>query len=146
MTDLDRVSAVRRARVRWLAYAIVIVLLTTAPFRFTRDRQIVGMKLDRVSMNPLFDPWRRTTVAPAGVALNILFFMPFGALGRRATGRGAVTIAALGLILSAGVESAQVFTRDRIPSTADLVANTSGALAGAWAATGRATGRERLRR
>ena len=121
----------------WLAYSMVIVCVTTLPFQFTMDAQIVQMKLAHVSPNPLFDPWRAAAASPGGWLMNIAFFVPFGTFGilaRTVPGlsrRALLMVTLLGLLLSFAVETLQVFTRSRIPSMGDLAANTIGTLAGA---------------
>lgn len=123
----------------WIGYSAFVVWATTMPFRFTTDEQIVLMKIAHVSPNPLTDPWRGGWVSLAGFVLNIAFFVPFGVLGVVAAGtpepaalaRQVVLVGLLGLLLSLGVETLQVFTRNRIPSSADVLANAIGAIAGA---------------
>jgi len=101
------------------------------------------MKIAHVSPYPLTDTWARTPgwVPVTSVALDVVFFLPFGVIGalvqRRAStrshGRRLLVVTLLGFLLSMGIETLQVFTRDRIPSSTDLVANTLGAGLGAWA-------------
>ena len=118
-------------------FALFIVIATTVPFRFTTDRQIVSMKIAHVSLDVFVDTWRGGWVSPTGVILNVAFFVPFGLFGGLAqslatpwTPRRVLLVTLLGLLLSLGVETLQVFTRNRIPSSTDVVANTAGALAG----------------
>ena len=136
--------------VLWLVYAGVIIYAATMPFRFTDDQQIVQMKLEHISPDPLADTWaqdRGGWVSAANVGLDVAFFLPFGAFGglteRRATKwtplRRVLIVTVLGFFLSTAVETVQVFTRDRIPSSADVAANTMGALAGAWIALRKAS-------
>jgi VanZ family protein len=121
----------------WIAYMVVILYATTAPFQFTRDPQIVAMKIAHVSRNPLFDPWTGERVSTLGFCLNVLFFVPFGALGtgavRPAGGVArwpSLAVSFLGCFVSVSVETLQVFTRNRIPSSADVLANTIGTIVG----------------
>ena len=120
-----------------------MVYAATAPFNFTDDAQIVLMKIAHVSPDPFRDTWARTPgwVSAASVALDVAFFLPFGVIGGlvqwHASGqpraRRLLLVTLLGFFLSAGIETLQVFTRDRIPSSADVVANTFGTAVGAWA-------------
>jgi len=120
-----------------------MVYAATAPFNFTDDTQIVLMKIAHVSPDPFADTWARTPrwVSATSVALDVAFFLPFGMFGglfeRHASveprRRRILLVTLLGFFLSAGLETVQVFTRDRIPSSADVVGNTLGAAIGAWA-------------
>ena len=120
-----------------------MVAAATAPFRFTDDTQIVLMKIAHVSPYPFADTWARTPawVSVTSVALDVLFFLPFGVIGgliqrhwsTQPRARRLLAVTLLGFLLSMGIETLQVFTRDRIPSSTDLVANTLGAGLGAWA-------------
>src|SRR6185295_4572827 len=87
---------------------------------------------------PFVDTWRGGWISPIGFLLNVLFFVPFGLLGARSTahstatdgGRRRLAIVLAGLLLSLGVETLQVFTRDRIPASGDVLANAIGAITG----------------
>lgn len=64
------------------------------------------------------------------LAANLLLFLPFGYAGVRVLGpgrRSLVRVVALGALLSLGVESVQLFSHGRFPSSTDLVVNTAGA-------------------
>jgi VanZ family protein len=61
--------------------------------------------------------------------LNVLLFVPFGA-ALAAAGFGAVATTAAGLLLSAAVETAQLWIPGRFSTLSDLLANTAGAAAG----------------
>jgi len=63
-------------------------------------------------------------------ALNIVLFLPLGAL-LRLLGRRTSTATAVGALLSLGIESAQMYIPSRHPSQLDVLANTLGALLGA---------------
>lgn len=129
----------------WVLSAVAIVVVTTAPFEFSADEQIILMKIAHVSPNPLAD--RAGPVSPVGFGLNILLFVPFGLFGAasrptRLTDdrwRWIAAVVSLGILLSVAVETAQAFTRYRIPSSADLAANALGALTGAVVAGHRRT-------
>lgn len=126
----------------WIVVSAFVIYAATIPFRFTDDEQIVLMKIAHLSADPLADTWARGggRVSVMSVVLDIAFFLPFGALGgltARETPMGPrskriLLVTLLGFFLSLSVETLQVFTRDRIPSSTDLVANTTGAFTGAW--------------
>jgi len=127
----------------WIVLSGLMVSAATAPFRFTDDAQIVLMKIAHVSPDPFADTWARTPgwVPAISLALDVAFFLPFGVIGglverhasAQSRARRVLLVALLGFLLSMSIETLQVFTRDRIPSSADLFANTLGALIGAWA-------------
>ena len=71
--------------------------------------------------------------AMADAVLNVLLFLPFGwVLGRW---KGVVPAVGSGLLMSAGLELVQLYLVGRFSSATDIVANTLGAGAGAWAGT-----------
>ena len=78
---------------------------------------------------------------PAGeVISNVLLFVPLGALlyriGRRRIGQGRhilMLCGAAGLLLSLTIEFLQIYLPPRSPTVIDLVANSAGALLGAFA-------------
>ena len=71
--------------------------------------------------------------AAADAALNVLLFLPFGwVLGRW---KGVLWATGAGLVVSSGLELVQLFLVGRFTSASDILANTLGAGAGAWAAT-----------
>ena len=61
---------------------------------------------------------------------NFLYYLPAGAIGI-GLGLGPVSTVAGATMLSAAAEGSQVFSRQRFPSTTDLMLNTAGALVGA---------------
>ena len=67
---------------------------------------------------------------------NILLFVPFGYLQLRAgfvsLRRELASTAIVALVLSLGVEFAQVFMHNRIASTADVLSNVMGAMLGGY--------------
>ncbi|MCC7009129.1 MAG: VanZ family protein [Acidobacteria bacterium] len=122
----------------WVLATAVILVVTLAPFEFSADEEIVAMKLSRVSPNPFVNTWGRGPLPAIGTALNVVLFVPFGLTVARALarpGRRGWTVVAIvsaaGLALSLAVESAQAFTRYRIPSSTDVLTNAIGASAGA---------------
>lgn len=111
----------RLSLVLLLYYVGIVLVITLAPFRFAVPREVtvfyVGGAFDSVA--------------------NVLLFVPLGflyPLTRPHRGWWLVLQAGLlGALLSAGVETAQLFERERYPSVVDLATNTAGALAGATA-------------
>jgi VanZ family protein len=123
----------------WLLFTLFVVYGATIPFHFTTDRDILTLHWQQLSANPLLSPEKGRVSIPDD-AQNILLFVPFGVLGILAKRTGRPTlgrilfVTGLGAALSASVETLQFFTRDRIPSTADILNNTTGALVGSIAA------------
>lgn len=100
----------------------MVVVITLSPFRFTLE-----------PVNALTSRW-----TAFDLVMNVVMFVPIGFLHQlsrpRAKGlawRGAL---AMGMGLSALIESAQFFTPGRFPSLVDLATNTVGAGVGAWIA------------
>jgi glycopeptide antibiotics resistance protein len=128
-------------RILWLLASLLIICAATFPFHFTTDRDILAVHLAHISPNPLLSPDKDGRLSIADVVDNILFFLPFGALGALSVRSGRSTLRQIALItataaaLSLSVETLQLFTRDRITSTADVAANTLGGLLGAIAAS-----------
>jgi VanZ family protein len=145
MTAADAISsspagASRLPAVLWMAFALFIVYGGTIPFHFTSDRAVVLDKLSRVTLNPLVSPDTGRRVSIPDVVQNILLFIPFGALGvtalrpRRSELAAIIGATALAAVLSASVETLQLFETDRTTSLSDLCANVMGAFGGAAAA------------
>ena len=85
---------------------------------------------DRVGWIPFADgrskPWE--------MAANVLLFLPFGWTAARALGSSrwaAIGASFAALMLSCGVELAQVFAHGRVASATDVVVNVLGAALGA---------------
>lgn len=144
MTAADAISpspagASRLPAVLWMAFALFIVYGGTIPFHFTSDRAVVLDKLSRVTLNPLVSPDTGRRVSIPDVVQNILLFIPFGALGvtalrpRRSELAAIIGATALAAVLSASVETLQLFETDRTTSLSDLCANIMGAFGGAAA-------------
>ncbi len=120
------------ARVAWLAYAVLIVYASLAPWSGWRDLGV--------------SPWAFLTaplpryITGFDVAVNVAGYAPFGAIGvlalhPRLRGVRAVLVAVLaGVLLSAGIEALQTFLPQRISSNVDFAANSAGAALGALAA------------
>ena len=126
----------RFAHVVWAFTAVIILLLTAAPFHFDTSRNSVLAHLSRVRLNPLISPDTGRRISIPDFVQNLLLFVPFGAAavwaldGHRPV-RHVVSVELLASALSVGAESIQLLTTDRISSLADVVANTEGALTGA---------------
>jgi len=97
---------------------------------------------ERVSWIPFADglgkPWE--------MVANVLLFLPFGWAAARAFGSSRAVVLGCGfagLMLSSGVELAQVFAHGRVPSATDVVLNVLGAVLGAELLMRAASGRQR---
>jgi len=92
-----------------------------------------------ITLSPFEFAWRQPSVAIGfrlvDTILNVALFLPIGFLlcslrqARTGIGWRAVAVASM---LSALIESVQVFLPGRFPSSADVAANTAGACAGVW--------------
>ena len=120
-----------RHLVAWLLAGVtfLIVYASLYPFRFAAtDVQGLGDLLGRL-------PWARTT--RSDIAANVLLYLPFGAclgwlLASRLGGPLALAGATVaGVLLSTGIEVAQIFETRRVASLADVTYNGLGTLAGA---------------
>jgi len=125
----------RTALLLWLGLSVFIVYGSTVPFRFTANTAFASTKLSRVSLKPWISPETGRRVSIPDVFQNLVLFVPFGAFGilsaRTPTLRRVVWITLLAAAFSMTIETMQLFTRDRIASVSDIVANTAGALIGA---------------
>lgn len=134
------IGASRLPAILWLTFTLFIVYGGSIPFDFIADRARVADKLSRLRLNPLISPdtGRRTSIPD--VVQNIALFIPFGALGvialrqQRSELTAFIGTTALAVVLSAAVETIQLFELDRTTSVSDLCANVAGALSGATAA------------
>jgi VanZ family protein len=143
--DRDRGGAVnppdvaRLSKRLWLLFSLFVLYGTTIPFNFTTDHDIIALHLSRISVNPLIDSETGGRISGSDSLQNIVLFLPFGVLGVLAARsdrhrlRRVLAVTALGAALSVSVETLQLFTRDRITSTSDVMTNTLGALIGALA-------------
>ena len=97
-------------------------------------------KLSRLRLNPLISPDTGRRASIPDVVQNIALFIPFGALGvialrqQRSELTAIIGTTALAAVLSAAVETMQLFELDRTTSVSDFCANVAGALSGATAA------------
>jgi VanZ family protein len=117
------------ARVAWLAYGVLIVYASLAPWSGWRDLGV--------------SPWAFLTaplprhITGFDVMVNVLGYLPFGAFGvlalhPRLRGVRAVLVATLvGLLLSAGIEALQTYLPRRVSSNVDFAANSIGGALGA---------------
>lgn len=151
---IDRPSPVTRpARSRrrtyllfWFSYAVFIVYVTTLPFDFVFSTSTALDKLGGVSRH-LFTGPDGQRASLSDMVQNVVLFAPFGVLcvaalttRREARARAvrfwvAVAVATIaGCVLSAAVETLQLFTPERVTSLNDVVTDTTGALLGALVA------------
>jgi len=125
------------ARLLWLLYALFIVYGGTIPFHF--DSAPVDLA-SRIRWAPFGPDGIDARLPLRDIAENVLLFVPFGLLGMLAGCRSsgwmsrAARVVALAVVLSAGVETAQLYARDRTPAISDMLSNSAGALLGALAA------------
>lgn len=100
--------------------AAVVGVITLAPFHFAVPDavRVVGVLLDQ--------GW------VADIVLNIVLFIPLGLIWHRTTGRSVLAVASLAALLSVLIETAQLFLVPRYTTVSDVVANVTGAAAGAY--------------
>jgi glycopeptide antibiotics resistance protein len=139
-------DAVRIDALRGLlcTYAALILYATLLPFHF-RSHVDLRSIASRVAWDP-FQLGGGTPTPLFDVVANVGFFVPIGLLSwatrhawrvRPGSTRAALAAsAAIGALLSLGVEATQIWTSSRTPATSDVLANTAGALLGALAAAG----------
>jgi hypothetical protein len=109
----------------------LLALLTLFPFDFTAGDTAMRLT-DALFEQNVAGRW-------PDVVLNVMLFLPFGAL-LHARGRGdaqtltpaLIWAAAAAAVLSSTVEAAQLFLPSRFPSVLDIVSNVTGALAGVY--------------
>lgn len=121
------------ARIAWLAYGVLIVYASLAPWSGWRDLGV--------------SPWAFLTaplpryITGFDIAVNVAGYLPFGAIGvlalyPRLRGARAVFVVFLaGTLLSAGIEALQTYLPRRIASNVDLAANAAGVAIGALIAS-----------
>jgi VanZ family protein len=117
------------------AIVSLILFVTLRPFNFRVDPEFTSMRIRMVDWAPL--PSREHESLFIDVACNILLFFPYGAAfyiyKRRnvKTSLSILSVTVSAAFLSSLCETLQVWLPDRYPQVLDVVANTSGALAGA---------------
>jgi len=123
--------------VLWIGSALFIVYGTTIPFNFVSSHAVAYEHWARMVWNPLISPDTGHRVPIPDFVANVLLFTPFGCFGMWALRRPQHPLAKIALLtllsalLSTAVETAQLFTVDRVSSIADVVANTWGGIIGA---------------
>lgn len=114
-------TALRLGRAVLAYLAVMVAIITLAPFRF-----------ERMPVHGLTAVWNRQDLI-----LNVLMFVPFGFVYQLTRPRGTPAnwfrVVLLGAGLSAAIEGAQLFSPSRYTSLLDLATNTGGALVGAVA-------------
>ncbi|GEM_PF-6357475 len=119
-------------------YTFFIIYGTTLPFNFTISDKIISNHANSIltaisKHDPLYRSYSYDLFA------NILFFMPFGfflfnGMVNRLSEKKIIIIfikiTLFGLLLSAMVETVQIFTIDRNPSISDILMNTLGTVLG----------------
>ena len=116
------------ALVLWLVATAAIVTVTLGPVR----QRLVGSEAPNgvLSLSQWFDPDTWSSGRQYEFALNLLLFVPWGALALIMLGLPRWWLAAmLGVALTLTIEIAQIAT-PRISDPRDLVANSIGALLG----------------
>jgi VanZ family protein len=130
----------RLSRTLWWLFSLFVIYGATIPFQFTIDRDILTQHLSQIALNPLLAGGTDHRLSGPDAVQNILLFVPFGVFGMLSSRRARPTIGSvfvvtlLGMALSVTVETLQLFTRDRITSTSDVLTDTIGAFLGAIAA------------
>ena len=122
---------------RWLVdiafalFVLAIVYMSFVPFDFTFSRPDKGWRAGRVILGLTTSPFNLPDILA-----NIAYYMPIATIGffvlRRRMGWLATTVSilVLGSALSFGVEFGQQWTRTRVPSWSDLMANVLGLVVG----------------
>ena len=111
-------TAARLGRATLAYLAVMMGIITLAPFQFAA-RPVHGL-------SPLWD-W-------ADIVMNVVMFLPFGFVYQLTRPAGSPAplwrVWGLGALLSACVETAQLFEATRYSSLVDIATNSSGALLG----------------
>lgn len=89
--------------------------------------------------------WAPTMISIPDLVINVLLYVPFGALGAIATRDGyrrhwlrlVMRLSLLAVLFSAANEALQLYTIDRVASLTDIVSAAIGAFAGAAAISAR---------
>ncbi|WP_053333553.1 VanZ family protein [Gemmatimonas phototrophica] len=114
-------TALRLGRAILGYLAVIVAIITLAPFRFAS-----------APVHGLTSLWNWQDLI-----LNVVMFMPFGFVYQLTRPRGTPfrwpKVLLLGAVLSGAIEIAQLFAPTRYTSLLDLATNTTGTLLGAWA-------------
>lgn len=114
-------TAARLGRATLAYLAVMMGIITLAPFQFAA-RPVHGL-------SPIWD-W-------ADIVMNVVMFLPFGFVYQLTRPAGSPAplwrVLALGALLSACVETAQLFEATRYSSLVDIATNSTGALLGSVA-------------
>jgi len=113
----------------YAGYLVALGLLTLTP----------GQDAPGTAMDGLLDLLRRVGIDPSTgqleVGANVLLFVPLSLLGWYLFARpGVVGWLVVGVLVSAGIELAQLVIPDRVSTIGDVIANGSGAGLGALVA------------
>ncbi|CAM3663990.1 VanZ family protein [Nocardioides zeicaulis] len=128
----------RGRRTAWAlaaAYLVGLVVLLTGPWGLELNRLTVGLYTFFRYDWPVAPDW--ALPHHYGFVLNVVLFVPLGAVLVVLTRRPWWVATLLALLGSTAVEVAQGLWLDRVGSVADVVANTLGALVGALLLTPR---------
>ena len=115
------------------AYLLGLVVVVASPWGWELNRLTVDLYVQLRYDWPIAPDW----VSPEhyGALLNVVLFVPFGALAVLVTGRPWWLVIPAAALASVGIELAQGRWLARDDSSWDVVANTAGALLGALAVT-----------
>ncbi|MFC7361123.1 VanZ family protein [Nocardioides astragali] len=115
------------------AYLLGLVVVVASPWGWELNRLTVDLYVQLRYDWPIAPDW----VSPEhyGALLNVVLFVPFGALAVLVTGRPWWWVIPAAALASVAIELAQGRWLARDDSSWDVVANTAGALLGALAIT-----------
>jgi glycopeptide antibiotics resistance protein len=115
------------------AYLLGLVVVVASPWGWELNRLTVDLYVQLRYDWPIAPDW----VSPEhyGALLNVVLFVPFGALAVLVTGRPWWWVISAAALASVAIELAQGRWLARDDSSWDVVANTAGALFGALAVT-----------
>ncbi|MGE0705470.1 MAG: ABC transporter permease [Vicinamibacterales bacterium] len=116
---------------RLIACTLLIFAVTLFPYDFASSSSGLPAAVDSFRLGPLHTDW-------SDLLINLLLFMPFGALAQQLRPFGSLTRTVLiGGVLGCGVSLAaevlQSFVPSRNPSVVDVLVNSAGAMGGALA-------------
>ena len=123
------------------AYLVLLVVLVTGPWGWELNRFTVWLYVQFRSDVPIAP--HGALPEHYGIILNVILFVPLGALLAHLTGRPWWWVTLVACAASAAVELAQWRWLDREGGWVDVLANTAGALVGAGAVTLASRGRRR---